>query len=127
MYLHRASRLGTALLPNPVPRTSKVNILTYPTLGSLTLFTKFRDFPSLEMSSTQPSWLGKVGRAVFKLVRTLLPLHAASWKASSDPIKRLLNIDDVTEKDRLTTLWKDNSLSQLNFIGVTVSLSFNGI
>jgi len=39
-----------------------------------------------------------------------------------DPLEILLNTEDADEKDELTTLWRDNKLSELNFVGVVVSL-----
>jgi hypothetical protein len=39
-----------------------------------------------------------------------------------DPLEILLNTKDKEEQDELTTLWRDNKLSELNFVGVVVSL-----
>ncbi|KAF1914821.1 hypothetical protein BDU57DRAFT_589003 [Ampelomyces quisqualis] len=39
-----------------------------------------------------------------------------------DPIKILLNVEDSDEKDELTQRWKDNKLSELNFVGVVAAL-----
>jgi hypothetical protein len=39
-----------------------------------------------------------------------------------DPLEILLNTEDEEEQDELTTLWRDNKLSELNFVGVVVSL-----
>lgn len=38
-----------------------------------------------------------------------------------DPIEILLNTEDEDERDDLTILWRDNKLSELNFVGVVVS------
>jgi len=37
-----------------------------------------------------------------------------------DPIEILLNTEDAEEKDELTVKWRDNKLSELNFVGVVV-------
>lgn len=37
-----------------------------------------------------------------------------------DPIKIILNTEDEEEKDELTRKWRDNRLSELNFVGVVV-------
>lgn len=42
-----------------------------------------------------------------------------------DPIEILLNTDDEDERDDLTILWRDNKLSELNFVGVVVSTGVN--
>jgi len=39
-----------------------------------------------------------------------------------DPLEILLNTEDADEKDELTTLWRDNKLSELNFVGVVAAL-----
>lgn len=39
-----------------------------------------------------------------------------------DPIEILLNSTDQEEQDELTTRWRDNKLSELNFVGVVVSM-----
>lgn len=42
--------------------------------------------------------------------------------ATYDPIEILLNTEDAKEKDDLTIQWRDNKLSELNFIGVVAAL-----
>jgi hypothetical protein len=37
-----------------------------------------------------------------------------------DPIKILLNTEDEKKRDELTTAWKENKLSELNFVGIVV-------
>ena len=37
-----------------------------------------------------------------------------------DPIEIMLNEEDPKEKDRLTEVWRDNRLAELNFVGVVV-------
>jgi hypothetical protein len=37
-----------------------------------------------------------------------------------DPIEILLNTEDSKERDDLTVRWRDNKLSELNFVGVVV-------
>ena len=37
-----------------------------------------------------------------------------------DPIEILLNAEDGDEQDKLTARWRDNKLSELNFVGVVV-------
>jgi hypothetical protein len=37
-----------------------------------------------------------------------------------DPIEILLNTDDRTERHELVKIWRDNKLSELNFVGVVV-------
>jgi len=39
-----------------------------------------------------------------------------------DPIKIILNTEDDEEKDELTRKWRDNRLSELNFVGVVAAL-----
>lgn len=39
-----------------------------------------------------------------------------------DPIEILLNSEDGRETDELTTRWRDNKLSELNFVGVVVHI-----
>lgn len=39
-----------------------------------------------------------------------------------DPIEILLNTQDPDERDELTVRWKDNKLSELNFVGVVVCI-----
>lgn len=43
-----------------------------------------------------------------------------------DPIEILLNADSEDERDELTMRWRDNKLSELNFVGVVVC-NFNGL
>ncbi|KAF2866339.1 hypothetical protein BDV95DRAFT_208540 [Massariosphaeria phaeospora] len=40
-----------------------------------------------------------------------------------EPIEILLNTEDEKERDRLTEMWKDNKLSELNFVGVVVCIA----
>lgn len=40
-----------------------------------------------------------------------------------DPIELLLNAETVEEQDGLTARWRDNKLSELNFVGVVVCIS----
>jgi hypothetical protein len=40
-----------------------------------------------------------------------------------DPIKILLNAETTEEKDELTEKWRDNKLSELNFVGIVVCKS----
>jgi len=42
--------------------------------------------------------------------------------ATYDPIEILLNTEHAKEKDDLTIQWRDNKLSELNFIGVVAAL-----
>lgn len=37
-----------------------------------------------------------------------------------DPIEILLNTESEDERDDLTVKWRDNKLSELNFVGVVV-------
>jgi hypothetical protein len=37
-----------------------------------------------------------------------------------DPIKILLNTEDEKKRDELTTSWRENKLSELNFVGIVV-------
>jgi hypothetical protein len=37
-----------------------------------------------------------------------------------DPIEILLNTEDGKDRDELTMRWRDNKLSELNFVGVVV-------
>lgn len=38
-----------------------------------------------------------------------------------DPIEILLNSEDGQDRDDLTVKWRDNKLSELNFVGIVVS------
>ncbi|OCL07628.1 hypothetical protein AOQ84DRAFT_319671 [Glonium stellatum] len=38
------------------------------------------------------------------------------------PIEMLLNAEDREERDRLTEKWRDNKLSELNFVGIVAAL-----
>lgn len=42
--------------------------------------------------------------------------------STSDPIEILLNTEDKDEREKLTTQWRDNKLSELNFVGVVSAL-----
>lgn len=37
-----------------------------------------------------------------------------------DPVEILLNTQDIDERNELTKRWRDNKLSELNFVGVVV-------
>lgn len=37
-----------------------------------------------------------------------------------DPVEILINTEDEDERDELTIKWRDNKLSELNFVGVVV-------
>lgn len=37
-----------------------------------------------------------------------------------DPIEIILNTEDEQERDELTVRWRDNKLSELNFVGIVV-------
>ena len=37
-----------------------------------------------------------------------------------DPIEILLNTEDQRERDELVKIWRDNRLSELNFVGIVV-------
>jgi hypothetical protein len=39
-----------------------------------------------------------------------------------DPIEILINTEDRRERDHLTEIWRDNKLSELNFVGVVVRI-----
>jgi hypothetical protein len=39
-----------------------------------------------------------------------------------DPIEILLNTEDDKDRDELTMRWRDNKLSELNFVGVVVGI-----
>jgi hypothetical protein len=39
-----------------------------------------------------------------------------------DPLEIILNTEDQDERDDLTVRWRDNKLSELNFVGVVVSI-----
>jgi hypothetical protein len=52
--------------------------------------------------------------------KILLPFHASAWKATSEPIRRMLEEDDEEKKDKLTTNWRESTQTQLSTISVTV-------
>jgi hypothetical protein len=37
-----------------------------------------------------------------------------------DPVEILINTEDRRERNHLTEMWRDNKLSELNFVGVVV-------
>jgi hypothetical protein len=39
-----------------------------------------------------------------------------------DPIEILINTEDRNDRNRLTERWRDNKLSELNFVGVVVRI-----
>ncbi|EON64095.1 hypothetical protein W97_03325 [Coniosporium apollinis CBS 100218] len=43
---------------------------------------------------------------------------------SYDPVLILLNTEDKEERDKLTRQWRDNKLSELNFVGIVVAVTF---
>ena len=55
-----------------------------------------------------------------QFAKTVFPFHAAAWKASSEPMRRMLEERDVARKDELTASWKESTQTQLNIISVTV-------
>jgi hypothetical protein len=45
----------------------------------------------------------------------------APWPSTYEPIKSLLNAASEAEKDDLTAAWRNRKLSELSFVGITVS------
>jgi hypothetical protein len=56
-------------------------------------------------------------------LKAVFPFHAAAWKASSEPIRGLLEGPDNDEKDRLTIIWKESTQAQLTTISITVGMA----
>ena len=48
-------------------------------------------------------------------------LKFATWQSTYPQIKILLNEPDSAERDRLTRLWRDSKISELEMVGLTVS------
>jgi hypothetical protein len=55
-----------------------------------------------------------------KLIYTILPSHAASWKAARAPILSLLQCNNPRRQDELTKVWLEKMDKQLTNISVTV-------
>lgn len=60
-------------------------------------------------------------KGMFEFAQKTLFIHAAAWKVVSEPINLFLNEPDAAKRDALTAKWRDQMLSQLNIILVTVS------
>lgn len=75
------------------------------------------------MNMASQSYAKTAKRHLLSSVKLILPFQAAAWRASSEPIRLLLEEPDNDEKDRLTAIWRDTSLSQLDTIGITVRIS----
>jgi hypothetical protein len=65
---------------------------------------------------------GNIMSRIFTFFEFLLPFQAAAWKVSSAPVKHMLDARDKEEKDRFTSLWRDNAIVQLNTISITVCI-----
>jgi len=61
-------------------------------------------------------------KKILQCVKVAFPFHAAAWKASSEPIQRMLEEPDNVKQDQLTASWKEGTQSQLNVISVTVCI-----
>lgn len=60
---------------------------------------------------------------IFSFVKLLLPFQAAAWKVSEAPIKQMLNAPEGHEQDLVTSKWRDNTITQLNTLSITVITS----
>jgi hypothetical protein len=64
----------------------------------------------------------KGGWSVFHILRFFGGGIYAPDSTTFDPIEILLNTEDPEEKEKLTIQWRDNKLSELNFVGVVAAL-----
>ena len=80
--------------------------------------------PLLGRSSHQRIGNGKDGEGKqWSLLRVLQFFGGGIYAPDAttyDPIEILLNADDEDDMDDLTIRWRDNKLSELNFVGVVV-------
>ena len=67
--------------------------------------------------------LDMLRKKLLQLVKTVFPFHAAAWKASSEPIRYMLQEPNENTKNKLTAVWKDSTEAQLSSISLTVSPS----
>ena len=67
--------------------------------------------------------LNYVFRWTASKVGALLSVIFATWPSMYDPIKYLLNVEDPQKADELTERWYKAKLKELQFVGLTVSVS----
>jgi hypothetical protein len=65
--------------------------------------------------------LKSIRKKILSFIKAVFPFHAAAWKASSEPIRHILEEPDGDVKDKLTVVWKDSIQAQLNTVSITVS------
>ena len=53
-------------------------------------------------------------------IRKALNIIFAPWPSMHDPMKRLLNVEDAEEADRLTEKWVRGKLDELQYVGLSV-------
>jgi hypothetical protein len=83
---------------------------------------------SVLASSTMSSFKIKFNicrKSLLSWIKAVFPFHAAAWKASSEPIRYMLQEPDPDTKNKLTAAWKDSTQAQLNTISITVSSRSN--
>jgi flagellar motor switch protein FliM len=59
-------------------------------------------------------------KKILSVFKILLPFHASAWKATSEPIRRMLEEGDEAKRDKLTANWRESTQTQLSTISVTV-------
>ena len=59
-------------------------------------------------------------------IRFAISVIFAPWHSMSDPIDSLLNIPDEEEADKLTAKWTKAKLEELQYVGLTVRISYMG-
>lgn len=68
------------------------------------------------------------GRIIMWLIaktRETLAVVFATWPSMHDPISHLLNAADAEEADRLTEMWTDAKLKELNYVGISVRITWS--
>jgi hypothetical protein len=96
--------------------------MTYPSLDSshIESATVSSTTPLLHRNSTQGK-NQKRSHWFFRFIHFFGGGIYAPDASTYEPIEMLLNTSDPEEQDRLTELWRDNRLNELNFVGVVVS------
>jgi hypothetical protein len=72
----------------------------------------------LLLTSTK-SFFSRLRRSVTRGLKFVL------WEANYQPIEILINEADPTAQDRLTQLWRDSKISELQTVGLTVSAIYS--
>jgi hypothetical protein len=74
------------------------------------------------MTTSLRAKLKSLRKKTLSIVKSIFPFQAAAWKASSEPIRHMLDEPDSHAQDHLTAVWKHNIQAQLNTISITVRI-----